>query len=297
MRRVTFLAILFWAFAATSGAGRVLAMDIDTEHMFGFTEGSDIGKRGETEAEFETIGRFGRNAGSYSFGRNAGSYSAVTTSTELKYAPSDYFRISGAVAVTRFDIAALDGSDDQHRFTVSQFSTEMRFHILDRATQPIGLTFIATPFVGFIDPSNGALGDRFGASFIIAADRALVRNDLYAALNLGYSLERDRPYSSGINADSSTLLFNAALVKRLNAWLYLGGEARYLRGYDGFGLYALAGQAAYLGPVFYLPLARGFSISGAWDIQAWGQATGLGGPLDLTNFERHQAKLRVSINL
>ncbi len=260
----------------------------DTEHMFGFSEGTDIGLRGEAEAEFETIGRFGRAAGAYS---------AVTTNAELKYVLLDRLRISGAVAFSRYDITGLDALSNQDRFAVDRLSSELRFHALDRATQPLGLTFIATPFFGFVDPSIGAPADRYGASFIAAADTALVPDLVYAALNLGYAFERDRFHASGAFADSSTLSFNAAAAGRIKPWLYLGAEARYLRTYDGMTPDAFAGQAVYLGPVFYLPVAKGFSISGAWDIQTWGQGAGLSGGLDLINFERNQVKLRLSIDL
>ena len=269
-----------WAYAQPDG--------VDTEHMFGFTEGSDIGHRGESEAEFETIGRFGRDAPSYS---------AITTNAELKYVLLERLRISGAVAFSRYDIAGLDALSNQDRFVVDRLSSELRFHALDRATRPIGLTFIATPFFGFVDPSSGATADRYGASFIATADTALVPDRVYAALNLGYAFERDRFHASGAFADSSTLSFSAAAVGRIKPWLYLGGEARYLRTYDGMIPDAFAGQAVYLGPVFYLPVANGFSISGAWDIQSWGQAAGVGGSLNLTNFERNQVKLRISIDL
>src|SRR3954468_9487641 len=33
--------------------------EVDTEHMFGFTEGSEIGEKGETEFMSESTGRFG----------------------------------------------------------------------------------------------------------------------------------------------------------------------------------------------------------------------------------------------
>src|SRR5262245_60772097 len=42
------------------------AEEIDTEHLFGFTIGSDIGDKGETEAESETTARTGKGTGSYS---------------------------------------------------------------------------------------------------------------------------------------------------------------------------------------------------------------------------------------
>src|SRR5262249_29164773 len=60
--------------------------DVDSEHLFGFTEGSDIGERGEKEFETDSTGRFGRQGGSYA---------AASTAFEAKYTPLDYFRISG----------------------------------------------------------------------------------------------------------------------------------------------------------------------------------------------------------
>ena len=120
---------------------------------------------------------------------------------------------------------------------------------------------------------------------------------LFAALNLGYVLETTRDQVSGVSLDGSILRFNAAMSRRLMPWLYVGGEARYLRAFNEIGPNALAGQAVYLGPVFYAPLAAGITLSGAWDIQAWGQAIAPLGGLDLTNFERNQVKLRLSFDL
>jgi hypothetical protein len=260
----------------------------DTEHMFGFTEGSDIGRRGDLEGEVETVGRFGRQANTYS---------AISTTPTLKYGVSDQFRVAPAVTVSNYALSGFDGSDDRNRFSFDAVSLEFRYHPLDRTSAPVGLTFVATPFAGFTNPSNGAPADRFGALFVAVADRALIPEQLYAALNLSYQFERDRDLASGVSIDGSILGFNAAASRRVLPWLYLGGEARYLRSFSGTTLDALAGQAVYVGPVFYAPIVKGVTLSGAWDVQAWGQAVGAGGNLDLTNFERHQVKLRLSVDL
>jgi hypothetical protein len=261
--------------------------------MFGFTEGSDIGHRGDLEGEVETIGRFGRQANAYS---------AISTTPTLKYGVTDEFRIAPAVtisnyAISNYAISGFAGTEDRNRFSFDAVSLEFRYHPLDRMSAPIGLTFVATPFAGFTDVATGAPADRFGVLFIAVADRALIPGQLYGALNLVYQFERDRDQASGVSFDSSILGFNAAASRRLTSWLYLGGEARYLRSFSGLTLDALAGQAVYLGPVFYAPIVPGVTISGAWDVQAWGQATGVGGGFDLTNFERHQVKLRLSFDL
>ena len=76
----------------------------------------------------------------------------------------------------------------------------------------------------------------------------------------------------------------------------LGGEARYIRRYEGFGLDELAGQALFIGPTAYVQLSPGAWLTAAWSVQAWGRLTGSNAALDLVNFERHQARLTFGVN-
>jgi hypothetical protein len=76
-----------------------------------------------------------------------------------------------------------------------------------------------------------------------------------------------------------------------NVWL--GGEARYLRDYSGAALNAFSGQAVYVGPTLYARLSGNAFVSLAWNFQIWGGATTAAGSLDLVNFERNQANLRL----
>jgi hypothetical protein len=76
----------------------------------------------------------------------------------------------------------------------------------------------------------------------------------------------------------------------------IGGEARYLRKYDGIGLERLAGQGLFVGPTAYVQLSERSRITVAWSAQAWGRGAGSSGPLDLANFERHQARLIFGVN-
>jgi hypothetical protein len=49
----------------------------------------------------------------------------------------------------------------------------------------------------------------------------------------------------------------------------------------------------FVGPTFYVSLSKHFAVSGSWTAQVAGHAMGVPGALDLQNFERHQAKLRL----
>jgi hypothetical protein len=58
----------------------------------------------------------------------------------------------------------------------------------------------------------------------------------------------------------------------------------------------LAGQALFIGPTAYLKLSEKSRLTASWSVQAWGRSAENGGTLDLTNFERHQARLIYGIN-
>jgi hypothetical protein len=262
--------------------------DVDSEHLFGFTEGTDIGGPWQAEGELEAIGRIGRTAGNYS---------AVSATASLKYPLSESFRLAPSVTFTRFDVFSVPDLEDRSVIGLERLALEFRWRPFDRETSLFGLTFVAAPFVGFIDEVTGAPGDSWGGTIIVAADRALIPKRLFAAINLSYDFGRARDYASGLIVDGSELGLNAAATARLLDWLYVGGEVRYLRGYDGLAFGNLVGQAVYLGPTFYLALGLGASLSGAWNIQAWGQATGLDPGLDLSLFERQMFKIRLAIDL
>ena len=262
--------------------------ELDTEHMFGFTEGSDIGTARQLEAEVEEVGRWGREGGTYS---------AFSTNMILKYPLTDYFRVGGGITVTRFDSFGVSGIDNINAFALDRFTLEFRWRPLDRETSPVGLTFVAAPFYGLVDDVSGAPASAFGAGLIAIVDRELIHERLYGALNLTWQFQRAQPYATQVVEDASLLGFAASFTTRLADWLYVGGETRYLRAFDGMALNTLAGQALYVGPTFYIPVGKGMSLSGAWNMQAWGQSTSAASSLDLTNFESQAFKVRFALDL
>ena len=85
-------------------------------------------------------------------------------------------------------------------------------------------------------------------------------------------------------------------MAQLRPGFFLGGEARYLRRYEGIGLEELAGQALFVGPTAYFQLSPRTRLTAAWSMQAWGRPAGSNAALDLVNFERHQARLIFGVN-
>jgi hypothetical protein len=84
------------------------------------------------------------------------------------------------------------------------------------------------------------------------------------------------------------------MAARLTGALFLGGEIGYLRAYDGASLESFSGDAVFAGPTFYLQISRQVAMSAAWNVQIAGGTTS-GGALDLTHFERQQAKIRFNV--
>jgi hypothetical protein len=262
------------------------AGEVDTEHMFGFTEGSDIGEAGEKELETDSTGRFGKLDGSYN---------NVATALEAKYSFSDRFRLSAVATVAYYDITGISGFDDRRQAALQSVSFDARFRLLDREHAPFGLTLSVEPHRGFADEMGGERADQYGAEIRILADRELIPGRLFAALNVSYEPEQMRLRDSGETLRESMLGIGAALAMQVMPNVFIGAEARTLRQYEGLGLNSFAGQALYIGPTFYATFGQGYFLSAAWNVQVWGAVAGSSGALDLVNFERHQAKLRVGV--
>jgi len=86
------------------------------------------------------------------------------------------------------------------------------------------------------------------------------------------------------------------LMAQMRPGMLFGGEARYLRKYDGIGLEQFSGEALFIGPTAYFQLSERSRLTASWSVQAWGRAAGSGASLDLVNFERHQARLVFGAN-
>ena len=262
------------------------AGEVDTEHMFGFTEGSDIGEAGEKELETDSTGRFGKFDGSYN---------NVATALEAKYAFSNRFRVSALATVAYYDIAGVSAFDDRRQAALQSISFDARFRLFDREHAPFGLTLSVEPRRGYTDDISGEGADQYGAEIRLFADRELIPGRLFAALNVSYEPEQTRVRESGETLRESMLEIGAALAMQVMPNVFIGAEARSLRQYDGLGLNSFAGQALYIGPTLYATFGQGYFLSAAWNMQVWGAVAGGSGALDLVNFERHQAKLRVGI--
>src|ERR1700736_2409593 len=89
---------LFPAFAHAEG--------IDTEHLFGFVMGTDVGSAGEREFQSQTTGRFSKAGGNYR---------AINQELELELVPVDNFRIEIGSAFAAHDINGITDFEDRRQ--------------------------------------------------------------------------------------------------------------------------------------------------------------------------------------
>jgi hypothetical protein len=265
----------------------VHAQGIDTEHIFGFMIGSDVGNVGEREFQSQTTGRFSKTDGHYR---------ALGQELELELVPAQNFRIEMGTSFASHDINGVRDFEDRRQSAWQGVSVDFRYRFLDRDTAPLGLTFDLETHADPVDETTAAVVRNYGTGLTLALDRELVPNTVIAALNLMYQPEWTRFPGTGSAEQESTIGAAFAMMAQIRPGFLLGGEARYLRKYDGIGLEALAGQALFVGPTAYFQLSERSRLTLAWSLQAWGRSGQSGPALDLVNFERHQARLVFGVN-
>jgi len=275
------VAALLWA-----QAGSALASGLDSEHLFGLTEGTDIGAAGEREIELEFAGRGGKRGNAYR---------ALSFATALKLTITDSFRASPFFAFDHHRIHGIEGLDDRNRGSLGVAGMEFKFRALDRTKAPFGLTLGLTPSWGRLDETSGERVIGYGANLFVMADKELIPGTLLMAVNVGYAPGASRNFATGFWSHDSGFFASAALSGRIANGVFLAGEVRHERAYGGMGLDRLDGQAWFAGPSIYARVGEAAWISAVWSAQIAGRAKDDLRSLDLTNFERHLLKVRIGI--
>jgi len=263
--------------------GNVRAEGIDTEHLFGFMIGTDIGNVGEREFQSQATGRFARNGGSYR---------AIGQEFELEFVPVKNVRVELGTTFSSRHISGVPGLEDQRRWSWEDLSVDLRYRFLERDAAPFGFTVAVENHASRVDESTAAAVRSYGTEFTLAFDRELIPNVAVAALNLTYQPEWTRVIGTGA-AEQESIGAAVGLMAQLRPGFFLGGEARYLRRY---GLEEIAGHALFVGPTAYFQLSPRTRLTAAWSTQARGRPAGSNAALDLVNFERHHARLIFGVN-
>jgi hypothetical protein len=273
--------------AALAAMPSVVRANDDTEYHFGFTAGTSVGEVGEKEIQSRLTGRFGKGAGHYS---------VLSNKLEAEYVAARDVRFSLGTYVTQHRIAGVPGLDDQQTRRFDGLAFGLKYRLLDRENGPFGLAIEAEPQWRRADETSGAPVDQIGGQYSLLLDKELVRNRIISVFNLVYEPEAARSRLTGAWSHESTVRAAAAIMAQAQPDIFVGLEARYLRNYEGLALDRFAGHAFYLGPTVSAKLPGGYWLLAAWSFQVAGRSIERPGPLDLTNFERHQVRLKLGFN-
>jgi hypothetical protein len=271
--------------ARAQDAGATAFHEIETKYIFGFTEGSGVGLEGEKEVSIDTIGRFGKRDGRYA---------ATETKFEFEHTPNQYIQIEFGPLAAGHYIRDVSDLDNRNTFQPSGFFGEIRYLVLDRPTSPIAVTLSFEPVYRAFDETGGERVQNYEFETKLQADVELVKNRLYAAVNLIYEPETTR-VSGGAWEKESTLGITGALAYRVLPDLLIGAEVDYYRHYDGFTFNTFTGDAIFIGPTLYYKFARKMFLTAAWNAQVWGREVDTTNRLNLEEFSRQRAKLKVAV--
>ncbi len=282
--------------AMTCGAALVPACahaedGFDTEHIFGFVIGTDVGNVGEREFQSETTGRFGKGSGTYR---------AIGQELEIELVPLPNLRIELGATATMHDITGVPDIDDRRQLNFQGASIDLRYRLLERERAPFGLAIAVEGHGDRIDETTGV---KDAATALTSRSQSTVswcRDFAIGALNLIYQPEWARIESTGLSEEE---LHHRRGLCRHGARapnVLLGGRAALLSAVWK-ALVSLSSQArpCSSGPTAYFQLVREVTPDGQDMEHAgfWGRARRHGRHTSTSPiFERHQARLVFGVN-
>jgi hypothetical protein len=268
-----------------SATAAAVFYEAESKYMFGFIDGADIGNEGEKAFEYESTG---------AFQKRGGGYAAIEHEFEFEHVPTQNFAYELSAHALSHSIHGVENLDDRDTTQFSGASAKLRYLILGRGPEsPIGLTVSAEPEWSRVDDVDGTHTLAYSSEFRIVADTELIPNRLYAALNLIYAPETAKPADTGVWERSSGAGVGLGFAYRITPTFALGAGAEYDRAYEGLAFQTFDGQALFVGPTMQINFTPRILLAAAFSAQVAGHAVNDARALDLTNFERYRANLKL----
>lgn len=258
---------------------------LDTKNLFGALEGADVGDEGDRSIELETTAALFKRAGTYAFVEQEAIYEITPTPRlGVEFGAHAFGQsIRGVPELPNYSGVDFSGLSNEWRYVLAPRSGPWNAQA----------TFTVTPQWARLF-EGGARGQDYTLPFLFIVDAQPIARRLYAALNLAYAPEIFRmdgaPWSRG-----SSLTASGALSWRFTPAAMIGGEADVLNAFDGLAAQAWRGSAFFLGPTFHYQITEKIDLSGAWTQQLAGRSRSDARALDLDEFSRSQAKLRLEM--
>ena len=291
-RAATVAALVLIAAGTTARAQVDLAFlrEIETENIFGFTEGSGIGLEGEKEVFLDTEARIGKRDGRYF---------ASESKLGFEFTPSQYIQFEFGPFVSAHSIHGVTGLDDRGQLAFGGIFGEISYLLLGRGpSSPLSVTISAEPTWRRVDETSGESVTNAELELKLKTDVELIENRLYLGANLLYEPEatHDPEHVGAGWAMESKGGISAALSYRILPTMLIGGEVWYLRHYDGALFNDFTGDAIYVGPTIYIQIAPKVFVAAAWSAQVSGsEVDNPDASLNLAEFSRQRAKLKMGV--
>ncbi|TNC08779.1 hypothetical protein FF100_28495 [Methylobacterium terricola] len=268
---------------------------VDTENLFGFTEGTDTGKKGEQELLFDMIGRFSKRRD----GPGRSGYSAAQPLISYQYDPTDNLSVEPGLLFDARNSHNIAGVPDKSFGTFNGGSLELKYQFFKRTDErPFSLALQVEPQYARITPIEGQGADVFSVETRLIADARILPDKLWGGLNLIYDPQVARSKGSGDVDRGSTLSVSGTLMAKVANGLFVGPETRYMRAYDGTYLNRFLGHAVFVGPVLnYQVMEKGF-FTLAYSTQVFGHDRDPDFSVrafNLNQFARHAVRLRFGV--
>jgi hypothetical protein len=177
-------------------------MHFDTEHIFGFGEGSDVGPMGEYEIECFTVGAFGAVGSNFNIGNE----------TSLRYSVIDGLRLSVGALTDYLNLHNMPSPGARNGLNLSGLITEVRWNIFNRVTSPFGMTLTVDPEWRRTVPKSERYNDNFAVTAALLIDKEVIPETLFMELNLVYSPTFLPLNGRWLRDDSFTVLVGGSYV-------------------------------------------------------------------------------------
>ena len=282
--------------------------DVSTDSLFGFTDGTDTNSEGEREASLDLITRFGKRAVTLDDGTPGGKgrFTVLGVQGAVQYGVTDAFNVEIGVFGDLRRVKNVPGFDDKSAANFNGASAQFKYRLLERTPDnPVGVAVSIEPRWARIADQEGVREDTFSAETRLMLDARVVPGLLWWGVNIGFEPQAGRYHRGGGERQSTFTVSNALSTRllgesKLGIGTYVGLEASYQRAYAGLFAQQLGGEAAFIGPTLYHQFSKTAYVSAAWSTQVWGRqrnpAPLTTHKLDLWNFERHLARLKIGFN-
>jgi len=274
---------------ADAAADEAGGYEIDSENIFGFTDGSDVNDRGESEISITGVGAFVRQSDEPGSSR----YSAWEAELEYEYGLTRNLTVSVGAAFGYHDIQNIAELENTSGGGFNGLSAEIKYRFMSWEHAPFGLALSVEPEWSRYEDDSGERADGFELPIKLMLDRELIPEKLFGALNVTYAPEWGHG-EEGTEKESA-IEFSGALSWQATQGVFLGGELRYLAGYSGIGLEHFEGGAFYIGPSIYWQMTKSAYIKAAYSYQLAGSLPEDESNLDLISHERQMLKLNLGI--